>query len=225
LISLPASVDLSISGFAMPVPDQGQTSECTGEAGRDFSGFIFARAQKPFVPSASGIYYQERTIEGDPQSDEGADIETLFTVLSDGILSAADYPDNPANIFTAPTPQALANATQRRVLDPSSVLQSEYNIKFALASKLPVVFGIEVYESFEGDLTAHTGVVTIPSNHEQYYGRHCIVLMGYDDAKQQFKVENSWGAGWGDHGYCYFPYQYILSNQLAFDFHTGSQVS
>jgi hypothetical protein len=37
-------------------------------------------------------------------------------------------------------------------------------------------------------------------------GGHAICIVGYDDAKQAFKVRNSWGPEWGDHGYIWIKY-------------------
>jgi len=37
-------------------------------------------------------------------------------------------------------------------------------------------------------------------------GGHCIVIVGYDDSKQAWLIRNSWGAGWGMSGYCWFAY-------------------
>jgi C1A family cysteine protease len=36
---------------------------------------------------------------------------------------------------------------------------------------------------------------------------HAISIVGYDDALQLFKFRNSWGPGWGDHGYGYLRYK------------------
>ena len=37
-------------------------------------------------------------------------------------------------------------------------------------------------------------------------GGHAVTLVGYDDAKQAFKVKNSWGTGWGENGYFWIGY-------------------
>jgi C1A family cysteine protease len=52
---------------------------------------------------------------------------------------------------------------------------------------------------------------------EQLLGGHAILLIGYDDKTKVFKFQNSWGVGWGDKGYGYIPYDYVLDNNLAFD--------
>ena len=39
----------------------------------------------------------------------------------------------------------------------------------------------------------------------------------YNDEKQYFQFQNSWGIGWGDNGYGYIPYSYILDKNLAYD--------
>jgi len=44
---------------------------------------------------------------------------------------------------------------------------------------------------------------------------HCSVALG---VLKSFHVElprNSWGEGWGDKGYFYMPYAYIVEPQLA----------
>ena len=43
-------------------------------------------------------------------------------------------------------------------------------------------------------------------------GNHMMVIVGYDDLKQAFKVRNSWGVGWGFGGYCYLSYEFFSKN-------------
>ena len=49
-------------------------------------------------------------------------------------------------------------------------------------------------------------------------GGHAVLIVGYDDTKKWWIVRNSWGVGWGDHGYFYMPYKYALDPNLASDF-------
>jgi C1A family cysteine protease len=94
------------------------------------------------------------------------------------------------------------------------------SMKGCLADGYPIVFGFTVYESFEGQDVAQTGVVPMPGVSESVLGGHCVVVVGYDDSKDWFIVRNSWGTGWGDQGYCYMPYQYLTDQNLASDFWT-----
>ena len=57
--------------------------------------------------------------------------------------------------------------------------------------------------------TAKTGVIQMPRAKEQVLGGHAIVIVGYDDEQKRVKFVNSWGAGWGDHGFGYLPYDYV----------------
>jgi len=90
-------------------------------------------------------------------------------------------------------------------------------LKTCLASGSPFVFGIRLYPSFETADVAHTGFVPMPAEDEAQIGGHALVAVGYDDLGRNFIVRNSWGADWGDAGYCYLPYGYI-TNSLASDF-------
>ncbi len=39
-----------------------------------------------------------------------------------------------------------------------------------------------------------------------------------------FKVRNSWTSDWGDHGYCWFPFEYILNQEWVSDLWTVQKV-
>ncbi|MCL2102000.1 MAG: hypothetical protein FWH22_09850, partial [Fibromonadales bacterium] len=41
---------------------------------------------------------------------------------------------------------------------------------------------------------------------------HAMVLVGYDDSKNAFRVLNSWGTSWGDRGSIWIDYDFFLNN-------------
>ena len=45
----------------------------------------------------------------------------------------------------------------------------------------PFVVGIAVYESFESEEVARTGIVPMPSSGEKMLGGHAIAVMGWND--------------------------------------------
>lgn len=49
----------------------------------------------------------------------------------------------------------------------------------------------------------------IPSSQfNQFDINHAVVIVGWDDDKGAWLVRNSWGAGWGNDGYCWIKYLY-----------------
>jgi C1A family cysteine protease len=73
-------------------------------------------------------------------------------------------------------------------------------IKAALQSG-PVVGWMRVYEDF---LSYQSGVYARTST--DFAGNHFILIVGYDDVKEAFKIKNSWGTGWGQSGFGWVSY-------------------
>lgn len=88
-------------------------------------------------------------------------------------------------------------------------LISAYHHAFSWAAVLsalaagPVIAGFGWYDSF--DRPAAHGLITI-SPHAQVRGGHETCWIGYDSTTGLIRGTNSWGAGWGDHGYYTLPY-------------------
>ena len=89
-----------------------------------------------------------------------------------------------------------------------------------LASGYPFVFGFTVYASFESAAVAKTGKMPMPKSGEQVVGGHAVLAVGYNNDQRVFIIRNSWGDGWGDKGYFYMPYAYLLDDNLADDLWT-----
>ncbi|HEY9650116.1 MAG TPA: C1 family peptidase, partial [Coleofasciculaceae cyanobacterium] len=125
------------------------------------------------------------------------------------------------NKFTVkPTPTCYDTASRHTAVSYSQVSQTLNQMKGCLAEGYPFTFGMTVYESFEGNQVAQTGVVQMPTDSEQVVGGHAVLTVGYDDSQQRFMIRNSWGSDWGMGGYFTLPYSYILNASLATDFWT-----
>ncbi|EFJ53007.1 hypothetical protein VOLCADRAFT_102626 [Volvox carteri f. nagariensis] len=80
------------------------------------------------------------------------------------------------------------------------------SMKVAIAAGMPVVAGFTCYENLYDEDVQSTGVIKTPKGDR--IGGHCVLFVGYDDAKKLFKFRNSWGPSWGHEGYGYLPYDF-----------------
>ena len=219
--ALPAKVDLR--PHCPPVYDQGQLGSCTGNA---IGGAVqFERMKQKltpnFVPSRLFIYYNERVIENSVDTDSGAQIRDGIKVVNKlGVPTEKDWPYHIAKFAEKPPAKAFADALKDRAVSYSRVTQSLTQMKGCLASGYPFVFGFTVYDSFESQQVANTGIVPMPASGESVVGGHAVMAVGYDDSQHRFIVRNSWGSGWGMQGYFTIPYAYLTEANLSSDFWT-----
>jgi C1A family cysteine protease len=87
-----------------------------------------------------------------------------------------------------------------------------------LASGYIFLVGFTVYQSFESNDVALTGVVPMPQIGESVLGGHCVEIVGYSILTRMFIFKNSWGVNWGDKGYGYMPFAYLQDPNLSSDF-------
>lgn len=226
---LPESVDLLPT--LPPIVDQGQIGSCTGNGwARAFgqaqikalqAGGLSAEVYgKHFNPvSRLFIYWFERFIEGDVNGDNGAQVRDGAKALAKyGVCRETAWHYNDANMLPKPSKSAMAEASRHKITNYYNVKQDANHIKTALASNLVVVFGFTVYESFESDQVAETGMVPMPNGSEQVLGGHCVALTGYDSKKGLYTADNSWGTDWGAKGRCFFPEAFIEDSGYCDDF-------
>jgi hypothetical protein len=209
--------------------DQGQLGSCTANAIAFAYAFdeIKQKNKEVFLPSRLFIYYNERLIEGTVDQDSGAEIrDGLKSINTFGVCDEHHWPYDPLQFRTKPPKKAydegkLAKAvTSARIDFSSDKTKSDRtnHLKRSIQSGFPFVFGFVVYESFESDEVAKTGIMPMPKSDEQNLGGHAVCAVGFDDHKKSFIVKNSWGHGWGLNGYFYMPYDYISDANMADDF-------
>jgi C1A family cysteine protease len=107
---------------------------------------------------------------------------------------------------------------------PAQVLNS---VKTYLAAYTPSMFGFFGFASFNN--TSMKGGIPMPCPGETAAWGHAICAVGYDDGLKitntkcnvtttgALLIRNSWGTGWGDKGYGWLPYDYVLKGH-ALDF-------
>jgi hypothetical protein len=84
------------------------------------------------------------------------------------------------------------------------------DIKPVLAGGQPVMLGIQMSLPL---LQTTDGFIAVPTPAEMLAEGHAMLVVGYDDGaagQGHYIVRNSWGTGWGDAGYAYLPYDYLV---------------
>lgn len=94
-------------------------------------------------------------------------------------------------------------------------------VKKALSEDHPVVFAMDVYESFDNSTDLWNGV------NDELRGGHAMCVIGYDDEKYggAFEIMNSWGTWWGANGYVWIKYEDFRNNaRYAYDVYLKKKV-
>ena len=215
--NLPRKVDLRPQ--CSPIKNQGSIGSCTGNSIAGATEFAFRKdGKKTDDLSRLFIYYQERASEGTISQDSGAQIrDGIKAIATYGIPPESVWPYDTAKFTKKPSVKAYKAAVPNKVTKYLRVVTKDDMLN-ALASGYTFVLGFTVYESFESEEVAKTGVVPMPSPDEKSLGGHAVYCVGYDLDKNVFIVANSWGTGWGDQGYFYIPIEYLTNTNLAEDF-------
>jgi hypothetical protein len=205
---IPVSTDLS---FLLPPPgNQGNAGSCTAwavayAARSYYTGALEHRdlSKRMNIPSPNYVYTLARQLQNKPVCKQGSSAAAVVAVLKQGALSLADYPYHGDDCDQPPPASIVAKANDFRVTGMSLINTKRLDdVKGVLAQSNPLF--IEFHDSpsfqkFRGD-----GIYNDTTADKDMW--HAIAVVGYDDRKQAFRLINSWGTGWGDHGYAWISY-------------------
>jgi C1A family cysteine protease len=219
-VKIPVSVDLRSK--CPPVFDQGAEGSCTGNAGvaaRMMLNNIHTMLSRAF------LYFEERNLEGSTDEDSGAQMRDICKALQKfGVCEEPFMPYVVGQYSTPPTKEAISNAVKYKIKNYKALSSLNQIKEYVATHQLPVLIGMEVYESMESAEVAKTGLLPMPADGEQLLGGHAVCCVGYDDSPIKgadiaghLIIRNSWGSGWGQDGYFMMPYEYV-NDKYSFDF-------
>jgi C1A family cysteine protease len=233
LSAIPPMIDLR--PHMSPIENQGGIGSCTANAGVGLVEYFERRACGRHTDASRLFLYKVTRNLLHWTGDTGAFLRTtmgamvLFGVPPEEYCKyvEADYDKEPG-AFCYAFAQNFQTIQYYRYDPPGTARDALLaQIKTNLASGLPSMFGFTVYSSISQAGT--TGAIPFPKGGEKIQGGHAIVAAGYDDNKVikntstgsrattgALLIRNSWGTGWGDRGYGWLPYEYVLKG-LAID--------
>ena len=223
--SAPLKVDLR--KYCSPIVNQGELGSCTANAASGIVEYYQKKASGSYSPVSRLFIYKATRNLMIMKGDTGAYIRTTMGVLALFGAPPEKYWEYEIKDFDVEPPQFCYSFAQNYQalkyfrLDEQGKTENEIlaGIKETLAGGLPAMFGFTVYSSIN---EAKEGKIPFPKPGEHVLGGHAVMAAGYDDemeigeSKGAFIIRNSWGEEWGDNGYGYLPYDYVL-NGLALD--------
>ncbi len=228
--ALPAQIDLRT--WCSPIESQGSLGSCTAQAGVGLLEYFQRRAfGKHLDGSRLFLYKATRQLLGWAfYGDTGAFMRTTMKAMVLFGVPPEDYWPYDIDRFNEdPSAFCFAYAQNYKTiryfrLDPPGMKGKETleNVKTLLAADIPAMFGFVVFSSMPR-VGEGTGDIPYPLPGDALEGGHAMVAVGFDDERQigdhtgALLVRNSWSTDWGEQGYGWLPYSYVLSG-LAYDF-------
>jgi len=222
--SLPSKVDYRPN--MPPVFDQGSRGSCVSCA-ITWSDKAFEEISQGDFPAKglSVAYLYSMCKKNDGIPGEGTYLRVAYKILKDyGVCSEDDLPYS--ELLKLPQPQVpkipsfcheaaqeFKIASYAKLADltdtPEQRQKAVQLMKEAIFCEGPIVGALIVCENFF-DVKAPDYTIPIPQG--RILGAHAVALVGFDDSKHVFILRNSWGTRWGQDGYAYLPYEFVLSS-------------
>ncbi|UCG59189.1 MAG: hypothetical protein JSU70_06700 [Phycisphaerales bacterium] len=225
--SLPKKIDHRDS--CSPIEDQGNLGSCTANACAGMVEYMERRAAGRHIDASRLFMYKvTRNLLG-WQGDTGAFLRTTMQALVlFGMPPEEWWPYDISTFDYEPEAFLYAYAANYKALqylrlDPPGLSSNEVldYLKAAIRVGYAIMFGFSTYSSLGWDAD-----IPYPGPMDTLDGGHAVLTVGYDDGHKfdggsqgALLIRNSWGKDWGDRGYGWLPYDYVLDG-LATDFWT-----
>lgn len=214
-LKLPPAVSLKES---MPsVLDQGNVGSCAANA---MANLLRFKLKTDEVPSRLYLYYNARVFidKSPPAEDSGTTIRSICNATKKYLTCAESAYEYTNEFKRMPHHSAYTAPKLLKTITYMPVSKSPDAVKSTLLAGNPIICGVQLYSSFMTEEVGTTGLVPMPDpSVDTLVGGHAVLVTGYDSTNELVEVMNSWGANWGQKGFCYFPLEYFASSELFFD--------
>ena len=207
---LPSQYD--ISEYLPEVRSQGRQGSCVAWA----AGYYLKSYQENYESVQNGIFnsnfemspaYIYNQIKVTDCAGGSYVQHALDTLVSQGIAGLNIMPYNDNECDTQP------NDLQKVLAEPNKIenyfyFEEELVYDYTKASLLndqPVVIAIKIDRNYFGARDENNEYIYSKFKNDD--GGHAMLVVGYDDERNAFKVVNSWGKSWGNEGFIWIDYK------------------
>jgi C1A family cysteine protease len=234
----PIKSKVDLREWCSPIRDQGPLGSCTANAGTGLVEYFENRAFGHHTDVSRRFLYKVARNLTHNIGDSGVSPRAVMaSLVFFGLCPESYWPYWIDEFDNEPTPFCYAYTQKYRAikyvrLDQPTIPYSQAlkDIKTFLSFGLPSMFGFTCFESLDTQTDFdEMGRIPFPCPSENATDGHTVVAVGYDDdmkitndkkeTKGAFLIRNSWGMDWGDLGYGWIPYEYLLQG-LANDWWT-----
>ena len=207
---LPSQYD--ISEYLPEVKSQGKQGSCVAWA----TGYYLKSYQENYESVQNGIFnsnfemspaYIYNQIKVTDCAGGSVVQHALDTIVSQGIVdwNVMVYNENECDI--------QPNTFQKALAEPNKIedyfyfdeeLVFDYTKAFLLNDQ-PVVIAITIDRNYFGARDENGEYIYRKFKNAD--GGHAMLVVGYDDGRNAFKVVNSWGKNWGNEGFIWIDYK------------------
>jgi C1A family cysteine protease len=231
-LSLPEFVDLTY--WCSPIEDQGLLNSCTAHAGVALMEYAEKKIADSYTDASPLFLYRVTRNLMQREGDSGASVrDTIKAMVAFGVCPEEHWPYNENNLDEEPTAFCYSFAENYKTIkyfrldygqiSPYTLLSQ---VKVLLASEIPCIFGFTLYNSVYDEVNTLRGHIPLPNKRSKVIGGHTVVAVGYHDSKiienensepskGALLIRNSWGTSWGQGGYGWLPYDYIMKGLTA----------
>ncbi len=231
-LSLPEFVDLSY--WCSPIEDQRSLNSCTAHAAIALIEYAEKKSSGVYIDASPLFLYKVTRNLMQREGDSGASVrDTMKTMVAFGVCPEQYWTYNEDKFDEEPTSFCYSFAENYKTLkyfrlDYGQI--SRYTllsqVKVLLASEFPCIFGFTLYNSVYDEVNVLKGHIPLPNAQDKVLGGHTVVAVGYHDRKVitnsdgkqtngALLIRNSWGTEWGQGGYGWLPYDYIIDGLTA----------
>lgn len=225
--AMKAESRVDLRKWCSPIEDQGQLGSCTAHASIGLYEYFERRAFGKHIDGSRLFQYKATRNLLKKTGDDGAYLRTAMASLAlFGVVPEKYWPYDESKFNDEPSAFLYSYAQNYQAisyyrLDCPGVTKRELleAIKDHLRKGFALVFGFSCYTSLYQD---HGGKIPFPDKKEDAEGGHAVMAVGFDDAMKiknlsndttttgAILIRNSWGTDWGEAGYGWLPYDFIL---------------